>query len=342
MRRHRGWVVRLTGLGVSPGIGIGRALVVTRGDANLRFRIPAHRIAGSWRGWTPRARSARAQIDANQGADRRRRRHRARVSVRRAAADARRPDARRSRGRDHPGRAAERRVRADSGPSTKCRRCSTSAEDPYLRERKGDVADIVGRLCMNLRDRRRPDGSLPRHRGTARAGGGRVEPVAGRAARLAAAGGVCHRRRELDVSHRDPRAIAPHARRGGTAARERCHPAGRARRRGRRHQGRSSWIRRPTWWRELEARSQKRRAYERSLDEFGGLPAVTQDGTPIRIEANVELPEEAVARARARRRGHRTLSIGVPARGHRRGRARRGRAIRGLPAAHRGDGRRRA
>src|SRR6185369_9383158 len=51
---------------------------------------------------------------------------------------------------------------------------------------------------------------------------------------------------------------------------------------------------------ELEARSQKRRAYERSLDEYGGLAAVTIDGTPIRIEANVELPEEAT---RARLRG---------------------------------------
>jgi phosphotransferase system enzyme I (PtsI) len=51
---------------------------------------------------------------------------------------------------------------------------------------------------------------------------------------------------------------------------------------------------------ELEARSRKRRAYERSLDEYVALPAVTADGTPIRIEANVELPEEA---ARARERG---------------------------------------
>ena len=25
------------------------------------------------------------------------------------------------------------------------------AQDSYLRERKGDVADVVGRLCMNLR-----------------------------------------------------------------------------------------------------------------------------------------------------------------------------------------------
>src|SRR5258708_13011466 len=38
--------MRLTGQGVSPGIGIGRALVVTRGTANLRYRIPERRIDG--------------------------------------------------------------------------------------------------------------------------------------------------------------------------------------------------------------------------------------------------------------------------------------------------------
>src|ERR671934_2748070 len=36
--------MRLNGLGVSPGIGIGRALVVTRGTRNLQFRVPEHRI----------------------------------------------------------------------------------------------------------------------------------------------------------------------------------------------------------------------------------------------------------------------------------------------------------
>ncbi len=38
---------------------------------------------------------------------------------------------------------------------------------------------------------------------------------------------------------------------------------------------------------------------EQSLDEYDALPAVTLDGTTIRIEANVERPEEA-SRARAR------------------------------------------
>ena len=33
--------MRLTGLGVSPGIGIGKALVIKRGTRDLRFRVPA-------------------------------------------------------------------------------------------------------------------------------------------------------------------------------------------------------------------------------------------------------------------------------------------------------------
>jgi len=36
--------MRLNGLGVSPGIGVGCALVVTRGSSNLRFRIAERRI----------------------------------------------------------------------------------------------------------------------------------------------------------------------------------------------------------------------------------------------------------------------------------------------------------
>ena len=32
--------MRLTGLGVSPGIGIGKALLLKRGAPELRFRVP--------------------------------------------------------------------------------------------------------------------------------------------------------------------------------------------------------------------------------------------------------------------------------------------------------------
>ena len=33
--------MRMTGLGVSPGIGVGKALVLKRGTRDLRFRVPA-------------------------------------------------------------------------------------------------------------------------------------------------------------------------------------------------------------------------------------------------------------------------------------------------------------
>ena len=36
--------MRLTGLGVSAGIGIGKALVLKRGTRDLRFRVPAARV----------------------------------------------------------------------------------------------------------------------------------------------------------------------------------------------------------------------------------------------------------------------------------------------------------
>ena len=36
--------MRITGLGVSPGIGIGKALVLKRGARDLRIRIPAGRV----------------------------------------------------------------------------------------------------------------------------------------------------------------------------------------------------------------------------------------------------------------------------------------------------------
>ncbi len=40
-RIRRGGAMRMTGLGVSPGIGVGKALVLKRGTRDLRFRVPA-------------------------------------------------------------------------------------------------------------------------------------------------------------------------------------------------------------------------------------------------------------------------------------------------------------
>jgi phosphotransferase system enzyme I (PtsI) len=46
---------------------------------------------------------------------------------------------------------------------------------------------------------------------------------------------------------------------------------------------------------QLEARRTRRVAYERSLDEYRSLTADTLDGVHIRLEANIELPEEATS-----------------------------------------------
>ena len=63
--------------------------------------------------------------------------------------------------------------------------------------------------------------------------------------------------------------------------------------------GRSSSI--PTSRRaQVAARRRHREAYEQSLDEYRSLPAVTQDGVCIRLEANIESPDDA---GRAAERG---------------------------------------
>jgi phosphotransferase system enzyme I (PtsI) len=51
---------------------------------------------------------------------------------------------------------------------------------------------------------------------------------------------------------------------------------------------------------QITARRRRREAYEQSLDEYRSLPAVTRDGVAIRLEANIEAPDDA---ARALERG---------------------------------------
>ncbi|HWK12374.1 MAG TPA: phosphoenolpyruvate-utilizing N-terminal domain-containing protein, partial [Vicinamibacterales bacterium] len=53
----------LNGLGVSPGVGIGRALVVTRGTRDLRFRVPERRVASELARLDDARARARAQLE---------------------------------------------------------------------------------------------------------------------------------------------------------------------------------------------------------------------------------------------------------------------------------------
>jgi phosphotransferase system enzyme I (PtsI) len=142
--------VRLTGLGVSPGVGVGKALVLKGRTRDLQFRVTASRV--------PR------ELDRLEEARRRSRHQIEHIKTRIA----------RSSGADHAyifdaqllmlddplliGRAAtiirDERLDAASALQHALDEMSAifdEARDSYLRERKGDVADVVGRLRMNLR-----------------------------------------------------------------------------------------------------------------------------------------------------------------------------------------------
>src|SRR5438477_3546441 len=287
----------LKGLGVSPGIGIGRALIVTQGTDKLRFRIPERRITGE----IERLRAARAQ--SREQLDRIRQRITAAAGTEHAYLF----DAQRLMLDDRMlvDRAADiiktERLNAESALQRALEEVSglfDQIDDPYLRDRKGDVADVVGRLCMNLR----ADGdALDLFRDLE----GPLVLVADElgpsliaqldAQRVAAfvtdAGSWTYHTAILARSLHVPAVagvrhasavIAPGALVAvdGSTGEIIIEPGAEV-------------------LADLEARSRRQRADEQSLDEYDALPAVTQDGTPIRIEANVERLEEA-ARARAR------------------------------------------
>jgi phosphotransferase system enzyme I (PtsI) len=289
--------MKLSGLGVSPGIGIGRAVVVSRTTRDLRFRIPERRIEQEIARLQGAREQSRIQIDQIKE----------RIAAAAGAEHAYLFDAQRLM-LDDPmlvDRAAEiiraDRLNAESALQRALGELSAlfdQLDDPYLRERKGDVADVVGRLWMNLRIE-----------GDSMQG---VRDIEGPFVLVAD---------ELNpslVAQLDPERFAAFVTDSGSwtyhtaiLARSLHIPAVA----GSRH---ASAVIPPgaivaidgstgdilvdppaDVIAELESKSRKRRAYEQSLDEYDALPAVTLDGTPIRIDANVERPEEA-ARARAR------------------------------------------
>jgi phosphoenolpyruvate-protein phosphotransferase (PTS system enzyme I) len=290
--------MRLTGQGVSPGIGIGRAIVVTSGTANLRFCIPERRIGGEIARLDTAREQARVQIGH--------------IKTRIAAAA----------GADHAylfdaqlfllddpmlvDRAAaiirEERLNAESALQRALDEVSAlfdKVDDPYLRERKGDVADVVGRLGMNLRADGDPLDLFRDVEGPLVLVAEELSPsliaqldFERLAAFVTDAGSWTYHTAILARSMHIPAVAGLRHASGvippgalvavdGSSGAVLVDPP-------------------PDVLAELDARSKKRRAYERSLDEIGDLPSVTLDGTPIRIDANVEMPDEA---ARARERG---------------------------------------
>ena len=290
--------MKLTGLGVSPGIGIGRALVVTGGIRNVRYRIPERRIAAELeRLDTARGRS-RGQIQQIK----------ARIAAALGAEHAYLFDAQLLM-LDDPmlvDRAAaiirEERLNAESALQRALGEVSSlfdRMDDAYLRERKGDVADVVGRLCTNLASGGDPADLFRDVDGPLVLVADELSPsVIAQldfqrvAAFVTDAGSWTYHTAILARSIHVPAVAGVRNASGAVPPGALVAVDGST----------GDVVVDPPAevLAELEARSQKRRAYERSLDEYGGLAAVTADGTPIRIEANVELPEEAT---RARLRG---------------------------------------
>jgi phosphotransferase system enzyme I (PtsI) len=290
--------MRMSGLGVSPGIGIGKALVLKRGTRDLRFRVPQWLVSRELdRLDSARARS-REQIEHIKW----------RISTSAGAEHAYLFDAQLLMLDDAMliDRAADairaERLNAESALHRALEHISAmldDAQDPYLRERQGDVADVVGRLTMNLREAGDPTDLFNELEGPLVLVAHELRPSViaqldwqRLAALVTDAGSWTNHTailaRSLHVPavaglHNASVVVAPGALLAvdGTTGEVLIEPNA-------------------EMLEQVEARQHRRRAYEQTLDEYRELPAVTEDGVEIRIEANIEAPEDT---ARARERG---------------------------------------
>jgi phosphotransferase system enzyme I (PtsI) len=288
--------MRLSGLGVSPGIGIGKALLLKRGARDLRFRIPATRVDRELERLAQARQRSREQLQQI----------RQRIATSVGAEHAYLFDAQLLMLDDAMliDRAAEiiRTERLNAGSALERALAEIAAlfdqaEDAYLRERQGDVSDVVGRLCMNLRA---GDDALEQFTDLE----GPLVLVADEltpsviaqldwqrfAAFVTDAGSWTYHTAILARSIHVP-AVA-----GLRNATELIAPGAVLAVDG--ATGEVFVDPDPATLEHVLARQQRREQYEQSLEEYRRLPPVTEDGVQIRIDANVESPDDAV-RARA-------------------------------------------
>jgi phosphotransferase system enzyme I (PtsI) len=143
-------VERLTGIGVSPGVAVGRAVVLTQRTEVVRFPIPPERVEREVAVLEAARERSRQQLQDIRD----------RVALGRGSELAALFDAQILM-LDDPlfvGRAIEivRTERVNAAWSVhrayeELGHVFASVEDPYLRERETDVADVAGRVRMNLR-----------------------------------------------------------------------------------------------------------------------------------------------------------------------------------------------
>jgi phosphotransferase system enzyme I (PtsI) len=284
--------MELRGLGVSPGVGIGKALVLKRGTRDLRFRVPVFLVG----------REIDRLMDAREKSREQIQQIKERIS--------------RSAGAEHAyifdaqllmlddAMLIERakttirneRLNAESALQRALDHISAlfeQAQDSYLRERKGDVADVVGRLCMNLRAAGDPADLFKDLEGPLVLVADEITPSViaqldwqRLAALVTDAGSWTYHTAILARSIRVPAVaglrnasatVAPGALVAvdGTTGEVIVDPD-------------------PDTLMQIQARQKRRQAYEQSLDEYRGLAAVTEDGVEIRLEANIESADDAV------------------------------------------------
>ena len=290
--------MRLNGLGVSPGIGIGRALVLKRGTTDLRFRVPPWLVDRE----LDRLERARAQSREQI------QQIRERIVTKAGAEHAYLFDAQLLMLDDAMlvGKAAEairlERLNAESALQRALEHISSlfdQAQDPYLRERKGDVADIVGRLTMNLRASGDPIARFNELEGPLVLVAHDVTPSViaqldwqRLAALVTDAGSWTNHTAILARSLHVPAVAGLHNASvlvapgtvlavDGTTGEVVIEPDAEA-------------------LEQIEARQRRRQAFEQALDEYRELPAITEDDVAIRLEANIEAADDA---DRARERG---------------------------------------
>jgi phosphotransferase system enzyme I (PtsI) len=290
--------MHLKGLGVSPGIGLGRALLLKRATREVRFRVPDALVGREIERFNEARARSREQIE----------------HIKSRIAD--------SAGPDHAylfdaqllmlddamlvDSAAsiirQEHLNAESALQGALEQISSffeQAEDAYLRERKGDVADVVGRICMNLRASGDPADLFNNLEGPLVLVADEITPSviaqldwSKLAALVTDAGSWTYHTAILARSIRVPAVAGLHnasavivpgaqvAVDGGTGdifIDPDEHALG-----------------------QIATRRRRREAYEQSLDEYRRLAAISEDGVAIRLEANIEAPGDA---ATARERG---------------------------------------
>ena len=283
--------MRLTGLGVSPGVGVGRAVVMRRGGSNVSFGIPSSRVPAEIERLLAAREAARTQLAHIKE----------RLSSGAGAEHAYLFDAQLLMLDDRMliERAVEiisrERVNAESALQRTLAEISSffdRGDDPYLRERKGDVADIVGRLTGNLRSGdpaevfRHVEGPLVlvAHEITpslvAQLDWQRIAAlvsdegswtyhtaILARSVRIPAVAGL--RNASQIVPPGSTVAV------DGAAGEVFVNPDA-------------------DTLRQMTARGRRHEAQEQSLDEYRTLAGITADGVRMRLEANIEAPDDAV------------------------------------------------